>query len=190
MSETLWAPVAGRYGRTRDGRKVGPMIKCGPGLGVSWQGRDLSSMNILYLANGSAWDSAERDRSSWDLVSEWSDDLPAPSQPIDFSKIKVGDEIELRATVCAMTKDGRPSIATQDGNVDGVIAQSQVLRHIPSRRPVEIGCKVKVMNGIGGYGLEHATVLAIDGDEVWIKYGDSGRCTERLHDLAHVDDAP
>lgn len=74
----MWAPVEGRYGRTRDGRKVGPIVPSGRGDLWPWEARGSSEAPgigvPLWTATGSYFPNG--DAHPLDLVAEWVDDGP------------------------------------------------------------------------------------------------------------------
>lgn len=80
-AETLWAPVVGKYGKTRDGRKVGPLTN-DTSIGV-WAFEAEVDGSVFADGTRCAWradgsfdpyDAKKPHR--LDLVSEWVDDAP------------------------------------------------------------------------------------------------------------------
>lgn len=67
---------AGKYYRTRDGRKVGPMVLAGKAGEIIWGVPSRPSWLDSWKSNG-AWRSGASCRS--DLIAEWVDEPAAPS---------------------------------------------------------------------------------------------------------------
>ena len=72
----MWAPVEGRYGRTRDGRKVGPMVWGGGYPQYPWTCRreDVRDIGIPFWTEDGYYRSGDTDH-PLDLVAEWVDDV-------------------------------------------------------------------------------------------------------------------
>ena len=96
----MWAPVEGRYGRTRDGRKVGPMVldlttryypdypwRCAP--------NDAPDIGVPFWTARGEYHRDERDH-PLDLVAEWVDDGPVRTVtrqeivPGTYGRLRVG----------------------------------------------------------------------------------------------------
>ena len=71
MGDT-WAPREGAYGRTRDGRRVGPIERVFPNCGYhdDWKWR--VEGGSFWDAHGKTWDKGDAPSPS-DLVAEWTE---------------------------------------------------------------------------------------------------------------------
>lgn len=72
---------AGKYYKTRDGRKVGPTEDRYPYFKVP-------SMADYYYGNGSIWSSHE---SPSDIISEWQEETPSPIRTVTRREIVAGN---------------------------------------------------------------------------------------------------
>lgn len=103
---------AGRFYKTRDGRKVGPMIVLNPRV---WTFYEVSGDGRLWQSNGTGSNQAVGE----DLIAEWIDEPAAKAKPSNDNaqpKFKVGDVVtpshgrsKDNATVTKI-KDGRVSV--------------------------------------------------------------------------------
>ncbi|MER9697626.1 hypothetical protein [Mesorhizobium sp. M0146] len=85
---------AGRYYKTLDGRKVGPMEATGTDVFI-WHGVHEDGGVPSYTSEGYWWDGKSED--TQDLVSEWSDPVEQPVvAPATTAKFKVGDRVKFR----------------------------------------------------------------------------------------------
>lgn len=99
----MWAPVEGRYGRTRDGRKVGPMVldlttryypdypwRCAP--------NDAPGMGLPFWTEDGYYRKGDTDH-PLDLVAKWVDDGPVRTVtrqeivPGTYGRLGVGEAI-------------------------------------------------------------------------------------------------
>ena len=148
----------GDIGRMRNGELTGPLRRC---CGGWYNGTRFWHSDGLHLY-------CMRELEIVAIV-----DPPAAEARSEV-KYAPGDLITIE--VCAVLKDGRPCVATEDHDCfQGVIGLRSIKGHIPAPpKPIAVGDRVEV-TGAGALnfdpqlkGVTH-TVIAIDGDEAWLK---------------------
>jgi len=97
---------AGKYYRTRDGRKVGPMAETGA-RDFPWTGHNVLTGSESYRYDGS-WSTQVGRRVEYDLVAEWTDEPASKPSPFVtrrelvpgvYGKVKVYAPIQGEITV-------------------------------------------------------------------------------------------
>lgn len=125
----------GKFYRTRDGRRVGPMIPFREKFyGVGGDG-------YMWTNSGNEYGHKRH----LDLISEWVDPDPIPLKPT----YRVGDEIEVRLKITDVV--GRHPVFRVPGLSHGVIFEpADIIRHIPAPRPIAVGDRVEHKRGRTG----------------------------------------
>jgi hypothetical protein len=102
---------------------------------------------------------------------------------IDVSKIRVGDEVTVRARVDRTDAGvGRPIQISFGGRVV-CISDESIATHTPAPRQFKPGDKVKV--GTSG----PLTIIAIEAEDAWVRAANGDRFTTTLHALRHADES-
>lgn len=182
MTDTLWSPVEGRFGRTRDGRKVGPMERHDSRF---WVAR-VDGGTALWELDGRR--NSDLSMPSMDLVAEWQDD-PAPPQA-SWDDIKVGDFIHARLRVVNEDCPGSFTVKVVGSRDRGFGLPREAFLGIEPRlpEPLKVGDRVRTI-GVSktrGIGLEPFEILAIDGDVAWLKARNSHRLELALSALVRA----
>lgn len=99
--------------------------------------------------------------------------------PEQASKLRKGDTFDARFTVSGFSVDGKTAFTTNEC----VIPVSAVVSILP--RPLEAGDRVRLPNPMFH---QVGVLLAIDGEECWVRWDDGARNTQDLSDLQRVDD--
>ena len=113
---------AGKYYKTRDGRKVGPMKSWS--LGVwHFNSQDSPQSEGLWLDDGTAKYPGAED--SPDLISEWKDESPSPIRTVTRREIVPGNY-----GVVAITKSNKVMIPAGDYTAEELREAANLLNQI------------------------------------------------------------
>lgn len=100
---------------------------------------------------------------------------------VDVSRIKVGDEVDIRGIVTALGATCLHVALSWNTPV----SHDKIVGHVPKPRPIAVGDTV-----IFKYGASRGrySVKAIDDDSAWIKDSSGVHRTTIVDMLAHADD--
>jgi len=107
---------AGKFYKTRDGRKVGPIVVA-QGRGKPWPWRSRYGLNIYYFKEDgfSCPGSAHLHRDADDIIAEWIDEPVAkPSNDNAQPKFKVGDRVKCLKSYPGQFTVGREYVVSAD----------------------------------------------------------------------------
>lgn len=107
---------------------------------------------------------------------------------VDISKIKPGDKVtlvplEVHGTLQTVIRDTK-QIKVRDA--DGTVVYfnlDQIAAHHPTPREFQVGDRVRT----GGISRDAMTIIAMDGDETWVKATSGRNFTARTSDLTLVE---
>jgi hypothetical protein len=100
---------------------------------------------------------------------------------IDVSKIRVGDEVTVRAKVAIAHHDDTNKPVRLHGGT--WVSREEIISHTPAPRQFKPGDKVKV--GTSG----PLTIIAIEAEDAWVRAANGDRFTTTLHALRHADES-
>lgn len=99
---------------------------------------------------------------------------------MNAKQIKVGDTVLVRAKVVKTPLIGTVWLETADSDPDEFLADLDAIVSVEPR-PLQVGDRVEPH--CGGFP---GNIVAIDGDEAWVRWGDDSRGTWRLTKLRRV----
>jgi len=104
---------------------------------------------------------------------------------VDISKIKIGDIVTVTMTVIKPPAQYQDFLMAPGPEPSATspyyyIPATSILTHTPKPQPIEVGDRVSNLNG------SHGTVVWIDDEDVWVRYGVVRHGIYRLTDLELV----
>lgn len=117
-------------------------------------------------------------------AAEWS--RPPQPTPPDLSLLGPGVEVDVRLVVCEIRRNECRVAISEDRSGLWIDRDAITAIHAPAQ-VAEPAPAVPIAVGDGVRTLEcECIVLAIDGDEAWVRFSEDERATEYIRDLTHV----